>query len=53
MDVTPILDKLNDRQREAVTAPAKPTLLLIQVRLSPEPQPRFIDIRNSTLVLVF
>ena len=28
MDVTPILDKLNDRQREAVTAPAKPTLVI-------------------------
>ena len=28
MDVTPILDQLNDRQREAVTAPARPTLVI-------------------------
>ena len=28
MDVTPILDKLNDAQREAVTAPAGPTLVI-------------------------
>ncbi len=28
MDVTPILDSLNDRQREAVTAPARPTLVI-------------------------
>jgi DNA helicase-2/ATP-dependent DNA helicase PcrA len=28
MDVTPILDNLNDRQRDAVTASAKPTLVI-------------------------
>ena len=28
MDVTPILDKLNEAQREAVTAPAEPTLVI-------------------------
>ena len=28
MDVTPILDQLNDAQREAVTAPAEPTLVI-------------------------
>ena len=28
MDVTPILDELNDAQREAVTAPAGPTLVI-------------------------
>ena len=28
MDVTPILDSLNDAQREAVTAPNRPTLVL-------------------------
>jgi len=28
MDVTPILDSLNDRQREAVTAPPEPTLVI-------------------------
>jgi len=28
MDVTPILDNLNDAQREAVTAPARPTLVI-------------------------
>jgi DNA helicase II / ATP-dependent DNA helicase PcrA len=28
MDVTPIIDNLNDAQREAVTAPARPTLVI-------------------------
>ncbi|MGI9238867.1 MAG: DNA helicase II [Woeseiaceae bacterium] len=28
MDVTPILDQLNDAQRQAVTAPAEPTLVI-------------------------
>ena len=28
MDVTPILDKLNDAQRQAVTAPAEPALII-------------------------
>ena len=28
MDVTPILENLNDAQREAVTAAARPTLVL-------------------------
>jgi DNA helicase-2/ATP-dependent DNA helicase PcrA len=28
MDVTPILEDLNDAQRQAVTAPAKPTLVI-------------------------
>ena len=28
MDVTPILDPLNDAQREAVTAPQKPMLVV-------------------------
>jgi DNA helicase-2/ATP-dependent DNA helicase PcrA len=30
MDVTPILESLNDAQRQAVTAPAEPTLVIAQ-----------------------